>query len=149
MKRSINIISLKLVKDKSIDYNIRPVRRPLNVVKLVNELIGEADREYIIVLNLNSKLEPNSIQICGIGSLSEAIIHPREIFKSAILSNSSSILMAHSHPSGYVEPSKEDILITRRIRSAGELLGIPLLDHIIVGQEQDFFSFAENSDFNE
>lgn len=149
MKRSIDVVSLKLVKDKSLDYIIKSVSRPLNVVKLVKELIGEADREYVIVLNLNSKLEPNSVQICGIGSLSEAIIHPREIFKSAILSNSSSILMVHSHPSGYVEPSKEDVLITKRIRSAGELIGIPLLDHIIIGQEHDFFSFAENGDFNE
>lgn len=149
MKRSIDVVSLKLVKDKSLDYYIKSVRRPLNVVKLVKELIGEADREYVIVLNLNSKLEPNSVQICGIGSLSEAIIHPREIFKSAILSNSNSILMVHSHPSGYVEPSKEDVLITKRIKSAGELIGIPLLDHIIIGQEKDFFSFAENGDLDE
>lgn len=147
MNRKIDVVSLRMIKEKSLEYNFIPVKRPVNVVKLVKELIGEVDREYVVVLNLNAKLEPNSVQICGIGSLSEAVIHPREIFKSAILSNSSSILMVHSHPSGCVEPSKEDVLITKRIRSAGELLGIPLLDHIIIG-DNNYFSFSENGALN-
>lgn len=147
MNRKIDVVSLKMIKEKSLEYNFIPVKRPVNVVKLVKELIGEVDREYVVVLNLNAKLEPNSVQICGTGSLSEAVIHPREIFKSAILSNSSSILMVHSHPSGCVEPSKEDVLITKRIRSAGELLGIPLLDHIIIG-DNNYFSFSENGALN-
>lgn len=146
MNKKIDIVSLKMIKEKSLEYNFIPVKQALNAVELTKELIGEVDREYVVVLNLNTKLEPNSVEICGIGSLSEAVIHPREIFKSAILSNSSSILMVHSHPSGCVEPSKEDVLITKRIRSAGELLGIPLLDHIIIGQDKDYFSFAQNGD---
>ena len=146
MKNKINIVSLKLLKEKSLEYNFTSVKNPINVVKLAKELIGEVDREYVLVLNLNTNLEPNSIEVCGIGSLSEAVIHPREIFKSAILSSASKIIMVHTHPSGHVEPSIEDIQTTRRIRKAGEILGIPLVDHLILGNDTDYFSFTEHGD---
>lgn len=146
MKKKINIVSLKLLKEKSLEYNITSVKNPINVVKLTKELIGEVDREYVLVLNLNTNLEPNSIEVCGIGSLSEAVIHPREIFKSAILSSASKIIMVHTHPSGHVEPSLEDIQTTNRIRKAGEILGIPLVDHLILGNNNDYFSFTEHGD---
>ena len=146
MKKKINIVSLKLLKEKSLEYNFTSVKNPINVVKLAKELIGEVDREYVLVLNLNTNLEPNSIEVCGIGSLSEAVIHPREIFKSAILSSASKIIMVHTHPSGHVEPSIEDIQTTRRIRKAGEILGIPLVDHLILGNDTDYFSFTEHGD---
>ena len=146
MKKKINIVSLKLLKEKNLEYNITSVKNPINVVKLAKELIGEVDREYVLVLNLNTNLEPNSIEVCGIGSLSEAVIHPREIFKSAILSSASKIIMVHTHPSGHVEPSLEDIQTTRRIRKAGEILGIPLVDHLILGNDTDYFSFTEHGD---
>lgn len=144
MKKKINIVSLKLLKEKSMEYNFTSVKNPINVVKLAKELIGEVDREYVLVLNLNTNLEPNSIEVCGIGSLSEAVIHPREIFKSAILSSASKIIMVHTHPSGHVEPSLEDIQTTNRIRKAGEILGIPLVDHLILGNNNDYFSFTEH-----
>lgn len=146
MKKKINIVSLKLLKEKSLEYNFTSVKNPINVVNLAKELIGEVDREYVLVLNLNTNLEPNSIEVCGIGSLSEAVIHPREIFKSAILSSASKIIMVHTHPSGHVEPSLEDIQTTRRIRKAGEILGIPLMDHLILGNDTDYFSFTEHGD---
>lgn len=145
MKKTINVISLKLVKDKSIKYNFSYAKEPKKVVELVKGVIGDTDREYVVVLNLNTRLEPNSIEICGIGSLSEAMIHPREIFKSGIISNANSIVLVHTHPSGCVDPSPEDFLITKRIKSAGELLGIPLMDHLIIG-DTDYFSFAEHGE---
>lgn len=146
MKKKIDIVSLKLLKEKSMEYNFTSVKNPINVVKLAKELIGEVDREYVLVLNLNTNLEPNSIEVCGIGSLSEAVIHPREIFKSAILSSASKIIMVHTHPSGHVEPSLEDIQTTMRIRKAGEILGIPLVDHLILGNDTNYFSFTEHGD---
>lgn len=146
MKKKIDIVSLKLLKEKSMEYNFTSVKNPINVVKLAKELIGEVDREYVLVLNLNTNLEPNSIEVCGIGSLSEAVIHPREIFKLAILSSASKIIMVHTHPSGHVEPSLEDIQATKRIRKAGEILGIPLVDHLILGNDNDYFSFTEHGD---
>ena len=145
-KKRIDLISLKLLKEKSMEYNFTSVKNPINVVKLAKKLIDEVDREYVLVLNLNTNLEPNSIEVCGIGSLSEAVIHPREIFKSAILSSASKIIMVHTHPSGHVEPSLEDIQTTRRIRKAGEILGIPLVDHLILGNDNDYFSFTEHGD---
>lgn len=147
MKRSINIISLKLVKDKSIEYKFSSAKEPRKVVELVKGVIGNTDREYVVVLNLNARLEPNSIEICGIGSLSQAVIYPREIFKSGIISNANSIVLVHTHPSGCVDPSPEDFLITKRIKSAGELLGIPLMDHLIIGNAE-YFSFAEHGELH-
>lgn len=146
MKKKIDVVSLKLLKEKSLEYNFTSVKNPINVVKLTKKLIGEVDREYVLVLNLNTNLEPNSIEVCGIGSLSEAVIHPREIFKSAILSSASKIIMVHTHPSGHVEPSLEDIQTTMRIRKVGEILGIPLVDHLILGNDNDYFSFTEHGD---
>lgn len=149
MKRKIDVVSLKMLKEKNLEYTFETVKKPVNAVKLVKELIGEVDREYVVVLNLNTKLEPNSIEICGIGSLSESMIHPREIFKSAVLSSAGGIIMVHTHPSGSVEPSPDDILTTQRIRSAGEILGIPLLDHIIIGDGASYYSLSENGYFHE
>ena len=78
------------------------------------------------------------------GSLNSSIVHPREVFKRAILSNANAILVAHNHPSGDLNPSSEDINMTKRLESAGDIIGIKVLDHLIVG-ENNFYSFKENS----
>jgi DNA repair protein RadC len=75
--------------------------------------------------------------------LNSSIVHPREIFKVAILSNSATIIIFHNHPSGHVEPSEEDITITKRLKECGKLMGIELLDHIIIGSEDRYCSLKE------
>ena len=71
-------------------------------------------------------------------------MHPREVFKSAILANASSIILLHNHPSGDCQPSEADIDVTKRLIGAGELLGIEVLDHIVIGEQKEYFSFKEN-----
>lgn len=133
--KRVNIVSLKLVKESSILYKERSVRSPEDGYKLLKQFLEDADREHFIVVSLNTKNQPVSINVCHIGSLNASIVHPREVMKSAILSNAASIIVGHNHPSGRVEPSKEDIEVTKRLVEAGKIIGIDVLDHIIVGDE--------------
>lgn len=94
---------------------------------------------------LNTKNEPQSVSKISIGSLNYSVVHPREILKVAILSNSASFIIFHNHPSGsYLVPSEEDISITKRIKEAGEVVGIKLMDHLII-YEDKFMSMKENN----
>lgn len=99
-------------------------------------------KEYFLTLHLNSKNQILCIDPVSVGSLSASIVHPREVFKSVLLSSAASILMVHNHPSGSTTPSQEDIDITRRLQRAGELLGVRVLDHLIIGTEH--FSLSEH-----
>ena len=100
---------------------------------MIKEKIEGLDREQFIIACLNTKNEPTGISVVAVGSLNKAIVHPREVFKTAILSNAASIIAFHNHPSGETTPSQQDIQLTNRLYEAGELLGIKLLDHLIIG----------------
>jgi DNA repair protein RadC len=133
--KRINIVSLKLVKESSLLYKERSVRSPEDGFKLLKLFLEDKDREHFIVVSLDTKNQPVSINVCHIGSLNASIVHPREVMKSAILSNAASIIVGHNHPSGKVEPSREDIDVTKRLVETGKIIGIDVLDHIIVGDE--------------
>ncbi len=101
-------------------------------------------REHFNIVLLDNKnfiLETYNVSI---GSLNSAIVHPREVYKQAIRRSAASIILVHNHPSGDISPSKEDILITRRLVDCGKLLGIRVLDHIIIGKD-DYYSFKQNN----
>ena len=100
------------------------------------------DREHFVVVGLDAKHRVIGLNLVSVGSLSLAIVHPREVFKPLILMNASAWICAHNHPSGDVTPSSEDRVLTKRLREAGELLGITLLDHIILANENSY-SFAD------
>lgn len=143
--KRINVVSIKMVRESSVLYNIRRISEPKDIVDLGKKFLDELDREELIVACLNAKNEVNSINVVSIGSLNNSIVHPREVFKTAILSNAASIVMIHNHPSGDVTPSKEDKEITLRIKESGIILGIKLLDHIIIGNDT-YYSFKEHGD---
>ncbi len=116
---------------------------PTNIsVVSVGTLNKALDREQFIIACLNTKNEPTNISVVSVGTLNKAIVHPREVFKTAILSNASSIMAFHNHPSGDTTPSDQDIQLTHRLVEAGELLGIKLLDHLIIG-DGSFTSLKE------
>lgn len=140
--KRVNIVSLKLVKESSLLYQDRCVLSPENGYDLLKQFLGDVDREYFIVVCLDTKNQPTAINICHIGSLNTSLVHPREVMKPAILSNAASILVGHNHPSGSPEPSQEDIHVTKRLKEAGEMLGIDLLDHIVMGDGR-FVSLKE------
>lgn len=98
--KRVDIVSLRLVKESSMLYKNRSVSSPEDGYDLLKQFLGEVDREYFIVICLDTKNQPTAINICHIGSLNASHVHPREVMKPAILSNAASILIRHNHPSG-------------------------------------------------
>ena len=131
--KRINIVSIKMVKESSFLYQTRQILSPNDAYEMIREQLEGLDREQFIIACLNTKNEPTNISVVSVGSLNKAIVHPREVFKTAILSNAASIMAFHNHPSGEITPSQQDIQLTNRLYEAGELLGIKLLDHLIIG----------------
>ena len=131
--KRINIVSIKMVKESSFLYQTRQILSPNDAYEMIKEQLEGLDREQFIIACLNTKNEPTNITVVSVGTLNKAIIHPREVFKTAILSNAASIMAFHNHPSGETTPSQQDIQLTKRLYEAGELLGIKLLDHLIIG----------------
>jgi DNA repair protein RadC len=103
-------------------------------------------KEAFVVFCLDAAGYIVSREIVSIGILDSSLVHAREVFRTAILRNACSIIIAHNHPSGIVEPSSADQETTGRLREAGELLGIRLLDHVVVGPE-NYFSFSDQGEF--
>lgn len=145
MKTNISILTTRLVREDVKDYCIDTIKEPSDFVTLLNNVyhLGEADRECLVVVHLSVRMEVNGINLVSVGSMTEAIAHPREVFKAAILNNSRSIVLIHNHPSGDIKPSAEDKKLTKRFTEAGKLLGIPIRDHIIIAGD-GYFSFKEN-----
>jgi DNA repair protein RadC len=141
-RKRVDIVTIKLVKESSMFYKGRSIRSPQDGFELAKQYLGNVDREYFVVATLDTKNQPTSITTCHIGSLNSSIVSVREVFKTAILKNSSSIMCFHNHPSGNPEPSREDIEVTRRLVEAGKVIGIDVLDHIIVGDDS-FVSLKE------
>lgn len=141
--KRVDIVSLKMVREKSVMYGNRVISSPNDSAELFRTFIQDCDREHMILCCMDTKNQPTSISVISIGSLNSAIVHPRELYKVAILSNSASIIIAHNHPSGDISPSHEDIVLTNRIDEAGKIIGIKLLDHVIIGKDA-YFSFKED-----
>ncbi|MED0665955.1 JAB domain-containing protein [Bacillus badius] len=134
--KRVNIVSLKMVREKSFLYPERTVRSPEDGYWLFKQFLGELDREYFVVMCLDTKNQPTAINICHIGSLNASLVHPREVMKAAILSNAASILVGHNHPSGVSDESREDVEVTRRLVEAGKIIGIDVIDHLVIGDGQ-------------
>lgn len=130
------------------EMELQTIRSPKDAARIARHFIGDEDREVLFVMFLNIKNQVIGVQRCHVGSLNSSIVHPREIFKGAILNNSGNIIMAHNHPSSNCYPSGEDIAVTKRIHEAGAILGIELLDHVIVSpNDEDFTSLKEKNMF--
>ncbi len=106
-----------------------------DVYDVMHKEVDRLDREHFWVIPLTAKNQVIGINLVSIGSLNSSVIHPREVFKPAILTNAASVILVHNHPSGDFTPSQEDKNITERLRDAGNLLGIKVFDHIIIGDK--------------
>lgn len=141
--KRVSIVSIRMVREGSILYDVRKITGPTDAAPLGRMFLEESDREKLIVCCLDTKNQPLSVNVASIGSLNSSIVHPREVFKVAVLSNAASIIIFHNHPSGDTAPSTEDINITKRLKEAGNIIGIELLDHIIIGSEGNSCSLKE------
>jgi len=129
----IPAVRVALVRERIVVSALRVIRSPEDAATVLREVIGDYDRETFTELLLDAKNRVVAIHIASIGSLDSAPVHPREIFKAAILANARVVILGHNHPSGDPEPSQHDVHVTRQLTEAGRLLGVPVLDHIIVG----------------
>ncbi|CEQ15122.1 JAB domain-containing protein [Paraclostridium sordellii] len=142
--KRVDIVSLKLVKERRVLYETRKISNPYDAYRLVRNFLVDSDREKFVVVCLDTKSQPVSIEVVSVGTVNAAIVHPRDVFKVAILTNASKIICFHNHPSGNTNFSKEDEDITKRLQKCSEILGIELVDHIVVGDDDKYFSFKEN-----
>jgi DNA repair protein RadC len=131
----INFYTLKMVKEDSALYEVPVIKSPAEVYQAAKQLLAlhEEPEEHFCILCLNTKNKIVGVHTISIGSLNASIVHPREVFKAAMLNNASALLLLHNHPSGDPEPSREDIEITHRLVNAGNILGINVLDHVVIG----------------
>ena len=133
-----------MVKEKKVPDTSEVINGPEKAAKLAETILKDADREYLLVISVDSKGRPLAIEIVSIGTVNATLAEPREIFKHAILANAVGIILVHNHPSGDCIPSEEDEEMTRRINESGKLLGILVRDHVIIGD--GYFSFHEEGD---
>ena len=140
----INVVSLKMVVNKKVVISSEEVNSKYIAGSIFQRELGELDRECFAVLCLDTKGKPTCFSIVHTGTLNQTLLHPREIFKVAISSNANSIIVGHNHPSGDVSPSQPDIENTKTIVSAGNLLGIQVLDHLIVSKHNTISLRSKN-----
>lgn len=124
--------------------NNSPIKTAKDVFLYASEKLSDNKKEHFMILHLDTKNRIIKDEIISIGTLNASIVHPREVFKSAIKESANSIILVHNHPSGDSEPSLEDREITEKLMDAGELLNIKVLDHVIIGKD-NYHSFKENS----
>ena len=148
MKNQLEIVAIRMIKDNPL-FSDKPVDSPKAAVELLGEYLCELDREVVCVINLRSDGMPINCNFVSVGALNECMAHPREIFKTSILSNAASMLLVHNHPSGNLKPSTTDTELTDKMLRLCEMMSIPLLDHIIVGGDNtSYFSFREKDILN-
>ena len=137
MADELQQVAIRMVEQPPL-YSNEPMNNPDAAVRVMNDFLAQMDRELFCIVNLQADLTPINMNVVSVGALNEAMVHPREIFKSAILSNAHSMMLVHNHPSGNLTPSEEDIVTTARMQQLGEMMGIHLVDHIITGKDRNY-----------
>jgi len=141
VQKSIQQWSVKLVKEKTVKY-VPTVIKGADCVANLLSFMADLSEEHFYAVYLNAKHEPVGLSLISKGTVNASLVHPREVFKGAILANAYTLIVAHNHPSGNTAPSKEDIETTEKLVGAGNMLNITILDHLIIGN--DTYSFREN-----
>lgn len=134
-----------LVKESGVHAEDVRISDSHKAHQFLEPLFDGLDREHFMVVGLDAKHAVIGVNTVSIGSVTLSIVHPREVFKPVILMNASAVLLAHNHPSGDPTPSQEDRALTRRLKDAGELLGIAVLDHLVLGEDR-YHSFADHQE---
>lgn len=135
-------VAIRMVKEPPL-YADYPLNSPNAVIRLLADTLKDYDREVVAVITLRSNLKPINVNLVSMGTLDKALVAPRELFKSMVLSNAAGIMMAHTHPSGNLNPSKEDIMMTENIARLCGLMGVNFWEHVILGPGEQYYSFHQ------
>lgn len=133
VKNYVPFVRVMMVRERELPYAMEEINESKKIAAFTRKFLAGADREYLLALSMDNAGKLAAIEVVSIGTINATLVEPREIFKHAILANAVGIIMVHNHPSGRCVPSEEDMETTKRIKKAGKILGIPLIDHIIVG----------------
>jgi DNA repair protein RadC len=128
----VPIWKVQLVREGAVKAARRAVSSSEDAAAVVASYLKGADREHCVVVLLDARNNVIGLNTVSIGTVSASLVHPREVFKPAILANASAVILAHNHPSGELDPSEHDVDLTKRLIEAGKLLGIELTDHLII-----------------
>jgi DNA repair protein RadC len=137
----IPIYKIMLVKESNQPAYVQTLTNPNDVFELAKNYLAGVDREHFVIFMLDIGKKVIGINTVSIGTLVNCPAHPREVFKPAIVANAAAVILVHNHPSGGFQPSSDDVSLTARLKEAGDILGIPVVDHIILGE--NYFSFKE------
>ena len=149
-KYKLKEVCVRLVRGRSL-YSDEPLSTPRAALEVMRKELSGLDREVLCVVNMNALLQPINFHVVSVGDINASIAAIPNILKTGLLSNASSFLLLHNHPSGSVEPSKDDIRTTRKVIEAGKIMGLPCLDHIIIGGENGNYCsmrLAQMADFS-
>ena len=135
-------VAIRMVKEPPLFSEV-PINSPQAAVKMMADTLKDYDREVFAIINFRPDLKPINVNFVSMGALDQSLVHPREVIKSMVLSNAASVMMVHNHTTGAVFPSKDDVAVTDRMAQLCSMLGIKLLDHVIVGPGNDYYSFQE------
>lgn len=139
----MDFVHIELKRDTWIQP-VMKIQTPEEAVDAVQKLIENMDREALICIYLATSGRVINAAVCSIGAMDQSTVSPAEIIRTALMTGAKSMILLHNHPSGQVNPSKEDFLATRRMACAGKLVGIHLLDHIVIGDRGMRYSMKEN-----
>lgn len=147
MAINVSFVKLEMVREPAHRYNLktRTIHGPEDADQAAREIL-KLDRqaqEVFAIFMLDTKNHITAVQEITRGSVNASIVHPREVFKAAVMANATSIICFHNHPSGNPNPSREDLSVTDRLIKAGHILDIPVLDHVIIGEPGSFVSLKE------
>lgn len=131
-KYKLKEVCIRLAKGRAL-YSEQPLSSPAAALDVMRREMSQYDREVLCVVNMNSRLQPINFNIVSVGDINTSIAAIPNILKSGLMTNAGSFLLLHNHPSGDVTPSKDDILTTRKVIEAGKIMGIPCVDHIVIG----------------
>jgi len=141
--KTIKAVYQTMTVNEAITDYLKPHTRYTSASEVFNtfSFLQYETKEYFMALHLDGKNRVVCLDMVSTGSLNQSIVHPRELFKTALLSSAAAVILLHNHPTGDPSPSAEDLAITRKLREAGDMLGIKVLDHIIIGEA--YYSMAE------
>ena len=142
-KTKISVVHLEVVKEREVPWEEKQIRNPMDAMEFGKAIYKKYNKECMIAVCLNARNVPVSVEVIALGGSSGCQISIPEVFKTALLSNSRAIILYHNHPTGDPSPSIEDRRFTKRILKCGKFLGVDIHDHIILGDEEHYYSFLE------
>ena len=140
------MIRYQYISERKTDYSAT-ISKPSEVLPLLRRY-KKLKQEAFIVITLDAAHQVIAIRMISVGILDRTVVHPREVYSDAITDRAAAIIVAHNHPSGSTDPSKEDKKLTLRLRTSGVILGIPVLDHIVIAQGKEYYSFLESAELD-